>query len=103
MAVKAYTHSPSICTANIVLEDTIERIYVGNTFGDIPLGVFLVRGENVVLLGEVVRHRIEPHTHIATSHISITISRVAPMPMMKGRGRDRSNDIACLTERCTHV
>lgn len=103
MAVKAYTHSPSICTANIVLEDTIERIYVGNTFGDIPLGVFLVRGENVVLLGEVVRRRIESHTHRHQSHLDHNQWSYAPMPMMKGRGRDRSNDIACLTERCTHV
>ena len=43
-----------LCAANIVLEDAIERIFVGDTFGDIPLGIFLVRGENVVLLGEVV-------------------------------------------------
>ncbi|KAI8979927.1 hypothetical protein BDB01DRAFT_699131, partial [Pilobolus umbonatus] len=39
--------------ANLVLQDTIERIYVGNCYGDIPRGVFLIRGENVVLLGEI--------------------------------------------------
>ncbi|ORX51988.1 Sm-like ribonucleo protein [Hesseltinella vesiculosa] len=39
--------------ANLVLQDTIERIYVGNCYGDIPRGIFLIRGENVVLLGEV--------------------------------------------------
>ncbi|PWN46534.1 Sm-like ribonucleo protein [Violaceomyces palustris] len=39
--------------ANLVLQDTIERVYVGNRYGDIPRGVFLVRGENVVLLGEI--------------------------------------------------
>jgi hypothetical protein len=49
-----YHTSFVIHAANIVLEDAIERIFVGNKFGDIPLGVFLVRGENVVLLGEVV-------------------------------------------------
>jgi len=39
--------------ANIVLEETIERIYVGELYGDIPLGVFIIRGENLVLLGEI--------------------------------------------------
>lgn len=39
--------------ANLVLHRTIERIHVGKKFGDIPRGIFVVRGENVVLLGEV--------------------------------------------------
>ena len=41
--------------ANLVLHRTIERIHVGKEYGDIPRGVFIVRGENVVLLGEIVR------------------------------------------------
>jgi len=39
--------------ANLLLQQTVERIHVGKKFGDIPRGVFLVRGENVVLLGEI--------------------------------------------------
>ncbi|KAL1992736.1 hypothetical protein VTN49DRAFT_3492 [Thermomyces lanuginosus] len=39
--------------ANIVLQDTVERIYAGNLYADIPRGLFLVRGENVLLLGEI--------------------------------------------------
>ncbi|XP_051964605.1 U6 snRNA-associated Sm-like protein LSm1 [Xyrauchen texanus] len=39
--------------ANLVLHQTVERIHVGKQFGDIPRGIFVVRGENVVLLGEV--------------------------------------------------
>ncbi|TGZ49199.1 U6 snRNA-associated Sm-like protein LSm1 [Temnothorax curvispinosus] len=39
--------------ANIVLQSTIERIHVGQEYGDIPRGIFIVRGENVVLLGEI--------------------------------------------------
>lgn len=46
--------------ANLVLQSTVERIFVppGPTnprglYADIPVGVFLVRGENVVLLGEI--------------------------------------------------
>lgn len=38
----------------MVLQETMERIYVGNCYGDIPRGIFLIRGENVVLLGEIV-------------------------------------------------
>ncbi|KAF2089886.1 Sm-like ribonucleoprotein [Saccharata proteae CBS 121410] len=39
--------------ANLVLQDTVERIFVKNLFADINRGVFLVRGENVTLLGEI--------------------------------------------------
>ncbi|KAK0506131.1 Sm-like ribonucleoprotein [Armillaria luteobubalina] len=39
--------------ANLVLEDTVERIYHGNAFAEFPRGLFLIRGENVVLLGEI--------------------------------------------------
>jgi|TARA_B110000967_G_scaffold124230_1_gene126909 U6 snRNA-associated Sm-like protein LSm1 len=39
--------------ANIVLENAFERIIVGSSFSDIPLGLYIVRGENVVLMGEV--------------------------------------------------
>ncbi|KAI9301702.1 hypothetical protein BJ944DRAFT_271074 [Cunninghamella echinulata] len=45
--------------ANLVLQDTIERIYVGNCYGDIPRGIFLIRGENVVLLGEIDQDKEE--------------------------------------------
>ena len=39
--------------ANIVLQDAVERIIVGASYSDIPLGLYIVRGENVVLMGEV--------------------------------------------------
>ena len=45
----------SSTTANLVLQDTIERIYAGKLYADIPRGIFIVRGENVLLLGEIVR------------------------------------------------
>lgn len=44
--------------ANLVLHKTIERIHVGKEYGDIPRGVFIVRGENVVLLGEIVNKQL---------------------------------------------
>ncbi|PWN20671.1 hypothetical protein BCV69DRAFT_282890 [Microstroma glucosiphilum] len=39
--------------ANLIFQDTVERILVGEKFVDIPKGLFLIRGENVVMLGEV--------------------------------------------------
>lgn len=43
--------------ANLVLQSTIERIFTTSStrrlYADIPRGVFLVRGENVLLLGEI--------------------------------------------------
>ncbi|KAH8835772.1 hypothetical protein DL96DRAFT_86585 [Flagelloscypha sp. PMI_526] len=39
--------------ANLVLEDTVERIYHGNAFAENWHGLFLIRGENVVLMGEI--------------------------------------------------
>ncbi|CAB1318890.1 unnamed protein product [Coregonus sp. 'balchen'] len=32
--------------ANLVLQQTVERIHVGKRYGDIPRGIFIVRGEN---------------------------------------------------------
>lgn len=39
---------------NMCLSDTVERFYVDLEYCDENLGVFLVRGENVVLVGELV-------------------------------------------------
>ncbi|KAL0951124.1 hypothetical protein HGRIS_007860 [Hohenbuehelia grisea] len=39
--------------ANLVLEDTVERIYHEDAFAESFHGLFLIRGENVVLLGEI--------------------------------------------------
>jgi U6 snRNA-associated Sm-like protein LSm1 len=47
------------CAANLVLQDTLERIFVKNVYSDIQRGIFLVRGENVLLLGEIVSDAVE--------------------------------------------
>lgn len=39
--------------ANFVLDGAVERIVVDNCYADVPFGIFVVRGENVMLLGEV--------------------------------------------------
>ncbi|ESN97443.1 hypothetical protein HELRODRAFT_102128 [Helobdella robusta] len=57
--------------ANLVLQQTIERIYVGDKFGDIPRGIFIVRGENVVLLGE-----IDPELESMTKLTKVNIDEI---------------------------
>lgn len=53
--------------ANLVLQDTLERIYLPKTessperFAEAPRGVFMVRGENVVMLGELDIDREDDH------------------------------------------
>ncbi|XP_044263141.1 U6 snRNA-associated Sm-like protein LSm1 [Tribolium madens] len=54
--------------ANLVLHRTIERIHVGKEYGDIPRGVFIVRGENVVLLGEIDS---EKETELPLTEVSV--------------------------------
>lgn len=43
-----------VAAANLVLQSTVERLYVNDAYCDIQRGVFIVRGENVLLLGEIV-------------------------------------------------
>jgi len=49
--------------ANVVLEGALERIMVGELFCDLPLGLYIIRGENVVLIGELdlEREELPPH------------------------------------------
>ncbi|KAI8470970.1 MAG: hypothetical protein J3K34DRAFT_245019 [Monoraphidium minutum] len=39
--------------ANLVLEEAVERVIVGGNYSDIPLGMYLLRGENLVLMGQL--------------------------------------------------
>ena len=41
--------------ANLVLQDTIERIFAADLYADVHRGIYIVRGENVLMLGEIVR------------------------------------------------
>jgi U6 snRNA-associated Sm-like protein LSm1 len=49
--------------ANVVLEQAIERIMVGELYCDLPLGLYIIRGENVVLIGELdlEKEELPPH------------------------------------------
>ncbi|CAA7401227.1 unnamed protein product [Spirodela intermedia] len=45
--------------ANVVLEGAHERVIVGELYCDIVLGLYVIRGENVVLIGELDPEREE--------------------------------------------
>ncbi|PVU99362.1 hypothetical protein BB559_000788 [Furculomyces boomerangus] len=38
---------------SLVVQDAVERIYVSGAYGNIDRGIFIIRGENIVLLGEL--------------------------------------------------
>ena len=69
--------------ANLVLHRTIERIHVGNEYGDIPRGVFIIRGENVVLLGEIVSLIIDLITHITIFYYKPLLLLIGPREGIK--------------------
>ncbi|GAB4838109.1 Sm-like protein lsm1b [Ancistrocladus abbreviatus] len=50
--------------ANVVLEGACERVIVGELYCDIPLGLYIIRGENVVLIGELDMNREELPPHM---------------------------------------
>lgn len=43
--------------ANLTLDNTVERLAVDNLYADVPIGIFVIRGENVMLLGQVDEHK----------------------------------------------
>ncbi|XVF88916.1 hypothetical protein PTKIN_Ptkin19aG0089300 [Pterospermum kingtungense] len=50
--------------ANVVLEGACERVIVGDLYCDIPLGLYVIRGENVVLIGELDLEKEELPSHM---------------------------------------
>lgn len=39
---------------NLVMQETTERVFTGTLYADVLRGIYLVRGENVMLMGEIV-------------------------------------------------
>ena len=64
------------------MQHTVERIHVGKQFGDIPRGIYLIRGENVALCGEIVSH---PHSNWS--------SRNPPPPPPQDPGLEERQDL----------
>lgn len=76
--------------ANLVLEGTVERIVVDNNYADIPRGIFVVRGENVMLLGELDMSREQ--------QLSSLLTRVTEQEICRAQAVQK-NSISALSRR----
>ncbi|PVD29592.1 hypothetical protein C0Q70_08847 [Pomacea canaliculata] len=85
--------------ANLVLHRTIERIHVGKKYGDIPRGIFIVRGENVVLLGEV---DLENEDKLPLEEVSIDEILDMQREMQIAKEREDERKRKALQERGMH-
>ncbi|MFQ6638472.1 hypothetical protein Gotur_015318 [Gossypium turneri] len=67
-----YTSLATYLGTSIVLEGACERVIVGDLYCDIPLGLNIIRGENVVLIGEMDVEKEELPSHMtAVSTVEI--------------------------------
>lgn len=78
--------------ANLVIDGAIERIIVGEHYCDCPLGLQLIRGENVVLLGEIDPEKETPVGLTAVSEAEIQRAQRAEKEMNRMKA----------TLRCAH-
>lgn len=61
--------------ANLIMEQSVERIVVGQLYAEVALGLYVVRGENVVLLGEIDEARDPPAALRRVTHAEIQVYR----------------------------
>ena len=88
--------------ANVVLEEAVERIIVGKLYCDVPLGLYVIRGENVVLLGQIVRASAAPveaahesRVPAVSSSRSLTRARVPRLALLRMRPRRPTRRPSC--------
>lgn len=78
--------------ANAVLEGACERAIVGDLYCDIHLGLYVIRGENVVLIGELdlEREELPPHmTRVSEAEIKRAQKAEREATDLKGTMRKR--------------
>ena len=76
--------------ANVVMEGAYERIIVGDLYCDMQLGLYVVRGENVVLTGELDLEREELPQHMTrVSEAEITRAQKAEREVVQRSIRKR--------------
>ena len=80
--------------SNIVLEETVERVVVERDYADVPLGLYVVRGENVVLLGELSGAEAAPpplegHRKVTTAQIKQAQRAQREAERLKGSMKNR--------------
>ncbi|KAH7519317.1 sm-like protein LSM1B [Ziziphus jujuba] len=78
--------------ANVVLEGACERVIVGDLYCDIQLGLYVIRGENVVLIGELDsdKEELPPHmTQVSEADIRKAQKAEKDATDLKGTMRKR--------------
>ncbi|KAL9031377.1 MAG: hypothetical protein Q9196_000594 [Gyalolechia fulgens] len=75
---------------NLVLQDTVERIFVEDLYADIARGIFLVRGENVLLLGEI---DLDKDDYIPEPFRKVSAEEVHALTVKKNQAMKRSDKI----------
>lgn len=84
--------------ANLVMHRTIERIHVGKKYGDIPRGIFVVRGENVVLLGEV-DSEMDSESDLNLEKVSVEEILQAQRKLQEEQMEERKTKLKAMKER----
>lgn len=78
--------------SNIVLDETVERVVVERSFADVPLGLYIVRGENVVLMGELAGEewrQLAGHSRVSPEDIKRAQKAEHAAAALKGSMRQR--------------
>ncbi|KAF3439708.1 hypothetical protein FNV43_RR17986 [Rhamnella rubrinervis] len=78
--------------SNVVLESACERVIVGDLYCDISLGLYVIRGENVVLIGELDlgKEELPPHmTQVSEADIKKALKVEKEATDLKGSMRKR--------------
>ncbi|KAI8826201.1 Sm-like ribonucleoprotein [Fimicolochytrium jonesii] len=85
--------------ANLVLQDTVERTYAeDNTYGDVYRGIFLIRGENVVMLGEIDKEK-ETTVMSTLQQVPIETAKASAKKELDRRKRNEKAQRRALQER----
>ncbi len=77
--------------ANLVLDQAVERIIVGGMYSDVPLGLYMLRGENLVLMGQLDPAREVPVglTRVSEAEIRVAARAEREEARLKGTMRSR--------------
>ena len=79
--------------SNIVLEEAVERVVVERAYADVPLGLYIVRGENVVLMGALAAgdewRALPGHERVPPSAIRTAQAAERAAAALKGSMRQR--------------
>ncbi len=69
---------------NLVLHQAFERICVGRQYADIPRGLFVIRGENVLFIGE-----LDFHQPLRVPLVEVTIEEILKLQKEDIEKKDR--------------